>query len=73
MKIIAFIEQEEVIKKFLQNVGLWLARAQPGRHERQLGQAARLMREGKGKYPMATLLYGTQHREDSKLWLCPWV
>ena len=29
MKIIAFIEQEAVIKKFLQNVGLWLARAQP--------------------------------------------
>jgi hypothetical protein len=29
MKIIAFIEQEEVIKKILQPVCLWLARAQP--------------------------------------------
>ena len=27
-------------------------------------------REDQGKYPVVTLLYGTQHREDSALWLC---
>jgi len=30
MKIIAFIEQAEIIEKILKHLGLWLARAQPG-------------------------------------------
>jgi hypothetical protein len=30
MKIIAFIEQEEVIKKILKHLGLWFTRVQPG-------------------------------------------
>ncbi len=30
MKIIAFIEQKEIIEKILKHLGLWLARAQPG-------------------------------------------
>jgi len=30
MRIIAFIEREEIIQKILKHVGLWLARAQPG-------------------------------------------
>ena len=27
-----------------------------------------LKREGQGKHPVVTLLYGTQHRKDSELW-----
>ena len=30
MKIIAFIEREDLIKKILKHLGLWLARVQPG-------------------------------------------
>jgi len=30
MKLVAFIEREEVIEKILKHLGLWLARAQPG-------------------------------------------
>ena len=29
-----------------------------------------LERKDQGKHPVVTLLYGTQYREDSKLWIC---